>query len=787
MSSFADFALLASIPSYGGAEILRAQRILPSGAGPRVHLALFGRSNEVARRVVDVARAAAKAEHPALARILEVGRYDGIVFGVADPAEGVDVASLLVSDRTRKRAPAHELAVGITLAVARVVVALHETGDAWADAEEQGLAGIFPAGVGPDALFLEPGGAVRLRVLAAAATDPRAPSFFRAPDQNPSQASDVFSLGRLLFALLAGDPTGQETPRLPAGSPLARTLPRLIDPRPEDRLDLHDLIERLEVALNDAGTTPEAAVTEALAGPYRNMVVDAGAGFVPADRVIDEIRSRLGGIYDSVVRLFPVASPPLPPVLAALPAHPASDDDVPVFTDARPAVRPPRARTANTLLIDDVNAARAPAPPRAAPGRTSPTLLITDAAKLAAAAAALSAASVEAAADDEDAFDRPSERTELFDPASPPAGLARPPVLPGGPVAPPPPPPGLQRPPVLPPTPTKAPPPSPDDLPRQQTDSGGVFANTGVDHDDESDIDIDLGLDDGDDGDDSGDARPGEQTVVARPPPASTPPDRARTRPAAAANTAFANASTRLPESPAGAPPPAMSAEGFPPENPGDTAITSNVPDLSQHSVDGSGVFQGDDDPELIEDGADFQMVGDAGRTFDETNNPFRGSTRMIPAQALQAPRPSSEESAPVVDDADADAGPTEMFSAARMLEMLGATGGDAATSPPTMVSPAPISMPPAAAVAPSPVPSPLPAPVPAPATSHVLIIEAPDDASVFFNGAVVGTGKVSLDVDASTRAVVKVTSPGFTPWSSVVQMQGRPRVRVRPKLVPKK
>jgi hypothetical protein len=117
VSHFADFALLASIPSYGGAEILRTVRVGPMGPGPRAHLALFGRSEVIARRVVSVAMAASGVQHPALARIHEVAVFDGVVFGVGDAAEGVDVSSVLASEKARRKAPPLEVGVGVVLSL----------------------------------------------------------------------------------------------------------------------------------------------------------------------------------------------------------------------------------------------------------------------------------------------------------------------------------------------------------------------------------------------------------------------------------------------------------------------------------------------------------------------------------------------------------------------------------------------------------------------------------------------------------------------------------------------
>ena len=823
MSSFADFALLAAIPSYGGAEILRAQRVLPSGAGPRVHLALFGRSDAVARRVVDVASVAANVEHRAIARILEVGRFDGIVYGVAEPAEGVDAAALLVVDKTRRRAPPPELALGIALAVSRVIVALHESGDIWAAEGAVGLSSVFPAGLGPDTIFLEPSGAVRLRVLAAAAGDPRATSAFRAPDAAPSVAADVYSLGRLLMALLAGDPSGLEAPRLSVGSPLLRFLPRLLDARPDDRPEIHDVTERLETLLAELNTTPEQAVQQALAGPYRSLVVDAAAGFVPAPRVIDDIRARLSSIYAANQRLFPIEarSAPLPTPFAALP--PAPDDDAAVFTDARPAVRRGRAKTAATILIGDIQALAFAKKPGAV---TSPTMIIPSA-NVRPALPAPAPAGPDDDAEGESGFSEPVERTMMIDPAGfvpfapPPPGPARPPrqappppptLSPVGMVARAPPPSpselsasAVQRPPALGPTasgpivasrmstieggaqgpfrttdtsgarPRPPPPPPPPNLNEVFDD---IFMGPGDDPSPQQPEELE---------------EPEERTMIAPPATLSIPQGDTAKQPATR-GTDFANASTRMPPGP----PPLLSNidESEAGEH---TAIVSNVPHLSRDGDGGA-----DDAPDLLDDGGSFEMVGEGGRTFGEDDNPFIQSTRMIPAQALQAARAATDEGDDDVDRAPAPLpqhdGATETFTAERMRELMKsaesaeqaeqAESVEGPRTAPTTEAPHKRKRPtsePEPATSPSRAKAPLPSlSSQPPAQANVLIVDAPEGATVAINGKVVGTGKVSVDVDANARALVRVELAGFSPWSSVVQVQGRPRVRVRPTLKPK-
>ena len=66
------------------------------------------------------------------------------------------------------------------------------------------------------------------------------------------------------------------------------------------------------------------------------------------------------------------------------------------------------------------------------------------------------------------------------------------------------------------------------------------------------------------------------------------------------------------------------------------------------------------------------------------------------------------------------------------------------------------------------------------------LFIDAPSGASVSVNGTVVGSGPTTVDVGATSRCVVKVTFAGHMPFSTVVMLQGRPRVRVKPALKPR-
>src|SRR5689334_19947141 len=125
MATFADFALLRSEPSYGGAEVLRAKRVLANGAGDAVHLALFGDvQRERAARLASVASIAAQTAHDQVARILEVGTAGNALYAAAVPAEGVDVASILEQERRRKAVPDVAFSVSLALQLAQIAAEL---------------------------------------------------------------------------------------------------------------------------------------------------------------------------------------------------------------------------------------------------------------------------------------------------------------------------------------------------------------------------------------------------------------------------------------------------------------------------------------------------------------------------------------------------------------------------------------------------------------------------------------------------------------------------------------
>ena len=897
MSTLADFALLAAVPSYGGAEILRAQRVLPMGPGPRVHLALFGRNERVMHRVVAAANAGAAILHPAIARIYEVSRFDGVVYGVADPSEGLDLTALLA---TRRPAPM-EVGLAVTASIARVAVAVHDAGGPGYRGPPLGLGAVLAGGLDPGGVFLEPNGAVRLRPLAAAGADPDQPSGFRAPEGEVSMAADVYSLGRLLMALLSGDPTGQTVPRVSSSSSLSALMSRLVHARASERPHLHEVVTRLETLLREQNVGgPDRIVRAALLGPYRSMVMDPGLGLDAAPRVVDTLRMQLAFIYPAVERLWPtmtpsVMLPPPPPPRAQAALPPAvGDDDVDVFTDARPAVRRQRAKTAATLMIGAADVAAAVA---AASGegnafkpRTSPTLLIPTAELLKALPPAGAAPVADAAG--------PVEHTRLIDPAS------------FSPFSPPPPPPPATR---STPTPTPSPSlprktnqatPPPSQRPAQADNHVVVVVDTG-DSDDRTqmlppeagdlmarlaaseghnalaeaaDFARDWSVNNDEQGDVFSDDGSGFVNSL-RASTSSTAPTGVSSAPVmsedggfqAMANAPTAMGKARVDEHDAPSPRTRPVMPGFGVSSsqhgledafddafsspPNSSASATHAPAMTLRDDDGATATRrgvnDSSEPDVIDDGADFVMVGDGGQTYDSDDNPFGASTRLYPAQAMQVARPVNDDedddkriddkridgaTVMTVDDPDDPDRQSDVFSREQSLalrrgvvasrtngndvrtELVNVAQLDAAmrnrdaderpmataapaaavsaegvavgqgmgpTVPPTSAAPPERSRPVPHAGRPSPA-SPAAAArasVPEVSTMSQLLVDAPEGATVTLNGTIIGTGRTAIDVAADFRAVVKVTMQGHAPFSTVVSVRGRPRVRVTPVL----
>lgn len=356
------------MPSYGGAEVLRARRVLQTGEGPPVHLALYGEAplKQLGPRLVAVAEASVQAAHDQVGRMLEVGQSEGSLYAVAQPVDGVELGAVLELERRRRGAPDPAFSMATALQLAQLAAELHERGDVWAAEGGAGLSSMFPAGIRLDALVLAPDGRLLVRVLAGAAADPTRPSAFRAPEvrtQRPTLASDVFLVAQVLRALLSGDPTATGAPKLPAAAQgLGPALAASLAPGPDERLGLFTLVEKLGSELvNLAGKTkPAGVVASFLKREYRTLVPD-DAPDPPAASVATALRARLKQARAGLEVLWPLPSvstpepDTLPPATDFTPRSmfPNSGDVSRVFEDGDPdtVLEVPRVTSAPVLDV----------------------------------------------------------------------------------------------------------------------------------------------------------------------------------------------------------------------------------------------------------------------------------------------------------------------------------------------------------------------------------------------------------------------------------------------------
>lgn len=309
MATFADFALLRAVASYGGAEVLRARRVLPAGTGGPVHLALLGTDAAVVTRVATVA--AAQAPHEQVVRILEVGTCDGQGYAVADAVDGVELSAVLEHDRRKKATPDLAFSLAVAGQLAQLSVELNERGDVWAADGGAGLSALFPAGLRLDGVVLRADGKVAVRVLAGAVQDPARPTPFRAPElrnRKPSASSDVFLVTQVLRALLSCDASATSAPRLTgAAGSLANLLAAGLSASPDERLGLFMLVERFVYALEQAAPRikPANVVMGALKRDYKSLVPEALAD-PDYTSIASGLRARLGQVRATLEVAWPL-------------------------------------------------------------------------------------------------------------------------------------------------------------------------------------------------------------------------------------------------------------------------------------------------------------------------------------------------------------------------------------------------------------------------------------------------------------------------------------------------
>ncbi len=210
------------------------------------------------RRIEQAARAAAALAHPHILGLDEVGDAEGLLFVRTRPPEGKSVVELIEGTQDMRLDPAR--AREIAAAVARALVYAHEAGAVHGDLR-------------PQAIYADTAGHVLVadfcvaRAVADSGAAPVPPT--RPPEGDASPAGDLFSLGCILYQMLAGMPpftseaVNYRPAPLPGGVPadLEALVMRCLAREPQDRP-----ASAAEVAERLVAVPPKRRRTRLLAG-----------------------------------------------------------------------------------------------------------------------------------------------------------------------------------------------------------------------------------------------------------------------------------------------------------------------------------------------------------------------------------------------------------------------------------------------------------------------------------------------------------------------------------------
>lgn len=206
LGEIGDFELLAELGRGGMGVVYKArQKSLDRFVAIKVILANQLASPEQLRRFGIEAKAAAQIQHPHVVSIFESGRVNGQPYLAMTYVEGVDLATLVATDRLDR-----ETAVRIVITIARAVEHMHAHGIVHRDLKPSNI--LIDASGKP---YITDFGLAKLIDAAGDATATGliagTPSYM-SPEQaagKPGQvapATDVYALGAILYALLTGQP-----------------------------------------------------------------------------------------------------------------------------------------------------------------------------------------------------------------------------------------------------------------------------------------------------------------------------------------------------------------------------------------------------------------------------------------------------------------------------------------------------------------------------------------------------------------------------------------------------
>lgn len=388
------YRLVAHIGSGGMGAVYRGEHgVLGSDAAIKVLLPEYSHKQQLVRRFLNEARAVAQAQHPGIVDIFDFGTSeDGVLYLVMDLLEGETLAERLRRDGKLDEA----LALAIAAQMAAALAAAHAAGIVHRDLKPSNVF-LVPAADRPSGLRVvlvdfgvaklvgdKGDDAMRTRTGVIVGTP-----LFMAPEQCKGGGAvidwraDIYALGCLLFAMVAGRPPFRGAG---PGQAMARQI-HDTPPRLASLAEVSSATDQLVARLLAKKPEQRATHISQVADELRQLVAElrrAAHGGRAADdfgdddatRVDPELVARLGLSDDApAVVATAIASPNVRATAPTAIARPS----VPMAAQPRPprsTPRPSQGQTAHMPHASTPRPARAPGPVRVEPRRLSPLVLL---------------------------------------------------------------------------------------------------------------------------------------------------------------------------------------------------------------------------------------------------------------------------------------------------------------------------------------------------------------------------------------------------------------------------
>jgi serine/threonine protein kinase len=284
------FRIQSFLRSEGGTDLYRA---VDSQGGGAVILRVLSEAPQ-ARAVLDADLAkAARLEHKNLTRIVAVGDYAGMLFIAAEAEDGHTLRDLIEAQRSQSKT------VGLSYARTLLGHVTHGLEAAYQVMPHGGLT--------PDRIWVTRAGRVKvsdlgltrgLPVLARKGSPAGAPDGLYVSTEvgrglAPSAASDVYSLGAILYELVTGAPpmqplraASQQAPDVPAA--VDAVIARAMAPQPHARFATPgELMHALATATGEVPSAPAPNPGPAAPTPLPTTVAPPGQGRITLGKSFD--------------------------------------------------------------------------------------------------------------------------------------------------------------------------------------------------------------------------------------------------------------------------------------------------------------------------------------------------------------------------------------------------------------------------------------------------------------------------------------------------------------------